>query len=841
VPNGDGSPSATPSPWIGHGKVALIVHQLRRELGDELFWTGLRALARSRLGQRTSWSDIRSSFEASSERELGAFFSQWLERPGLPQLRLGEVREEDGRVTGTLLQDGEAYALRPELRVSLRDGQVLTRRLATETASTAFAVDVPGPVATVELDPDWHLPGRVEAKELPHSLSRTLAAESLGHALRVAYPIAPPDAPAALKARARTYRELAEEAVARHGGEALPALAVADAEWNASSLVLLGGPDENPLAKRIVDDLARSGIDVSGHGFRAGTRRWRDDGDSLLVSLPHPDRAGASVSLWMPNGESAVESGRSLFDHGWDSWVALRDGRARERGTVWPDSPDRRRVLAAPARPDTAPARLRATVERLERPELEGRNAGTAASRRTAAEIEAAMDEAGLEPWDPRGFQQVFFWYLRDMPRGSKLYRQRKDRRSQVWDCVPAAYGLPVPESLMTATGSVEVVGEPVLEPILIPIPEGLVHAGTIERPAFRGLDLRGSAAVLVDDTPLPGHDRPEARRAHERERSRRYMDLLEEVRRQEGDTLLVIRPRDEAPFFPLMTSYASLEADRDPEIAAAHRAGGLGAAARAVSARHASVPAPPAPVRLVFAGADLLEAMKAEAPLEPGKRYWQGLYLDLRMRLETRRVFDRNLIGLTLGQRKLSEGVVIVGAHHDGPGLATDGTLRDGAVDNAAGTAVLLELARRFGEDPPPLTVAFVSFGAKEWGLIGSRSLVEAWPEHWPVRAVVNVDGVGRTGAALQVTGESREPAIADLLHAAAGERGFVRGAGRDRSDDRDGSDHWPWAKVGLPAVTIGDSLEGSGAEVIDYETLGQLADALEVSIRRLASGADS
>ena len=77
------------------------------------------------------------------------------------------------------------------------------------------------------------------------------------------------------------------------------------------------------------------------------------------------------------------------------------------------------------------------------------------------------------------------------------------------------------------------------------------------------------------------------------------------------------------------------------------------------------------------LAARELMDAMQAEAPLKPGQRWWGGLYLDLRMRIVTHRVFDRNLVGLTLASRKLSEGVVLVGAHHDGVGLDAEGRVR--------------------------------------------------------------------------------------------------------------------------------------------------------------------
>lgn len=106
-------------------------------------------------------------------------------------------------------------------------------------------------------------------------------------------------------------------------------------------------------------------------------------------------------------------------------------------------------------------------------------------------------------------------------------------------------------------------------------------------------------------------------------------------------------------------------------------------------------------------------------------------------------------------GSKTASETVVI-GAHYDHLGMGGTSASRapgtraahPGADDNASGTALLLEVARRFSKLPerPARNVVFIAFGAEELGAIGSRY----WVEHPPVPigsvvAMVNADMVGR------------------------------------------------------------------------------------------------
>jgi hypothetical protein len=90
------------------------------------------------------------------------------------------------------------------------------------------------------------------------------------------------------------------------------------------------------------------------------------------------------------------------------------------------------------------------------------------------------------------------------------------------------------------------------------------------------------------------------------------------------------------------------------------------------------------------------------------------------------------------------AEHVVLV-AHldHDGIGAEIGGdAIRNGAMDNAAGIATLLEAARALGADPPRRSVLFLAVTAEEKGLLGSEYFA-----HYPtvpiedVVAAVNLD----------------------------------------------------------------------------------------------------
>ncbi len=126
-----------------------------------------------------------------------------------------------------------------------------------------------------------------------------------------------------------------------------------------------------------------------------------------------------------------------------------------------------------------------------------------------------------------------------------------------------------------------------------------------------------------------------------------------------------------------------------------------------------------------------------------------------------------------------------IIGGHFDSvPGSP-------GANDNASGTAVILEMARRLPIETLK-NVWFVSFDAEEDGLIGSQAFVNALPTKTldGIKAMLNFDMVGVNND-LAVGGSS---ALIDLV------RGINPKIGR--FNDFSGSDHASFLSEGVPAV---------------------------------------
>lgn len=68
-------------------KGAWILHMLRQELGDRIFWTGIRKYYETYRDRNAMTSDLQAVMEEVSDRSLSDFFFQWLEVPGHPVIQ----------------------------------------------------------------------------------------------------------------------------------------------------------------------------------------------------------------------------------------------------------------------------------------------------------------------------------------------------------------------------------------------------------------------------------------------------------------------------------------------------------------------------------------------------------------------------------------------------------------------------------------------------------------------------------------------------------------------------------------------------------------------------------
>jgi len=304
---------------IGYNKVAFIFHMLRQELGDVAFSAGLRLFWRQQRFHIAGWADLRKALEAESERDLGWFFDEWLERAGAPRLSLGDVTAtgEGGgfRVSVTLRQDPPAYRLGVPVVIETEAGDVHRRITLDTTALTASEI-LPGRPTAVRVDPDHDLFRRLLPGEAPPILRDvTLSADTTTYVVTTGEPAEP------------LARDLAGRLL-----DTPPRFETGAPSKLPPTPVLIIG-----LTLQVEAFLARAGLDpvpdsLAGRGTARVWAARRANGMPVLVV--QADDAEALGALLRP-----------LPHYGGRSYLVFEDRRAVDTG-VWPvlDSPLSRRL-----------------------------------------------------------------------------------------------------------------------------------------------------------------------------------------------------------------------------------------------------------------------------------------------------------------------------------------------------------------------------------------------------------------------------------------------------------------------------------------------------------------
>jgi aminopeptidase N len=66
---------------VVYQKGAYVLHLLRHELGDSVFWRGIREYSQANYGKSVKTDDFRHAMEHASRRDLSAFFARWADGP----------------------------------------------------------------------------------------------------------------------------------------------------------------------------------------------------------------------------------------------------------------------------------------------------------------------------------------------------------------------------------------------------------------------------------------------------------------------------------------------------------------------------------------------------------------------------------------------------------------------------------------------------------------------------------------------------------------------------------------------------------------------------------------
>jgi hypothetical protein len=442
--------------------------------------------------------------------------------------------------------------------------------------------------------------------------------------------------------------------------------------------------------------------------------------------------------------------------------------------------------------------RLRADIEFLSSPPLEGRASLSRGADTAAWFLAADMRKIGLQPGAEGGYLQRFDVVPVRLDRERSLVRVTRNGVERGF--TPGAVFFPEPDRPVDLRLAVAFAGYGITAP----------EFGYDD---YAGLDVRGKAVLIFDHEPQEDDPDSVFNGTGFTLHANTWTKTWNAERHGAAAVLIVTEPvnthraapraveRANAPPQGLARSELRIPRFSMPLEAAAALLEGTG---RTPAEWQTEIDRAPAPASRVLAGVEVqLKARNAES----GARA------------------SYNVAGLLPGTSpSLRDETILVTAHYDHLGVQ-NGRLYPGANDNASGVAALLETARLLAPRPLARSVLFVAFGSEEQLMLGSYYYVAH-----PLRplattnAVLNLDMVGRNeehtpeslGAyeltasgsnQLNLVGAVFNPDLQALLEREAARVGLELSTKFDRDSSMRAlfrCDHLPFLQKGIPAVWI-------------------------------------
>ena len=184
-----------------------------------------------------------------------------------------------------------------------------------------------------------------------------------------------------------------------------------------------------------------------------------------------------------------------------------------------------------------------------------------------------------------------------------------------------------------------------------------------------------------------------------------------------------------------------------------------------------------------------------------------EGKTIQASMPLQTSTAKGGHVLGQLDGTApELASAPLLVGAHFDGVGDDISGYRLPGAADNAAGVAVILELARVIssGDMKPRRPIIFAAFDGEEINALGSQAYAQALNAEEKTPVVINLDGAAKFHEAVWAELSDNADVLIEALDVAGEWLEIPLTVGAVGSDNR------RYAQVGFP--TVGVALGGIG-----------------------------
>jgi aminopeptidase N len=136
-----------------YNKGAMVLHMLRRYVGDEAFFSGLRDFYATWRYKKAGTDDFRVSMEKASGRPLDRFFERWIYNSAIPTLRMSAAVE--GRALKVRFdQNANVFDVPVTVSLTYADGSTEDVVVQVDETSVERTIPLKSALRTFEVNRD---------------------------------------------------------------------------------------------------------------------------------------------------------------------------------------------------------------------------------------------------------------------------------------------------------------------------------------------------------------------------------------------------------------------------------------------------------------------------------------------------------------------------------------------------------------------------------------------------------------------------------------------------------------------------------------------------------------
>lgn len=461
--------------------------------------------------------------------------------------------------------------------------------------------------------------------------------------------------------------------------------------------------------------------------------------------------------------------------------------------------------------------KMRERVKRLSQDDFEGRGPGTDGGKRAAQYIADQMKASGIKPGNGKSyFQNVKLVGVKADPKTVLQVTAAREQGKMLY-----SFG----DHFVATTGA---------QTSNISVESELVFAGYgVDAPLFNWNDYKGAAddykgkilMIMVNDPPATDAE-TDLFGGKALTYFGRWTYKFEEAARRGAAGVILIHTTESAGYGWNVVRTSNGNWRYEVARGEGDKAPFLNFRAWATNEASAKI--------LKQANLDL-DKLREDAKKRDFQPVKTGLKVKLNLNSELKTFDSPNVVGTVPGSdAKLSKEYVVITGHWDHLGIgeadSTGDKIYNGAYDNASGVSAILGIADVIGrlpkKDRPKRSILFLFTTAEEQGLLGAEYFSQnPLVPLDKIAGNVNIDGVnffGRTrdfsalGAERSTLGPIVDKVAADRKMTLEGDMSPEQGYFFR-------SDHFPFAKVGVPAVSLrhgDDFLQPLTGEALNFST---------------------